>query len=61
MENNAGNAMLAFATGTGFINWLAQADQIISIIVGILSAVGIVYSIIWHRVRIASAKKKSGE
>jgi hypothetical protein len=61
MENNAGNAILAMAGSTGLINWLGTADVIISIVVGILSAVGIVYSIIWHRVRIKSSTKKSNK
>ena len=57
-EHNAGNAMLALASTTGIANFISQADTIISIVVGILSAVGIIYSIIWHRVRIKNAKRK---
>lgn len=56
IEQNAGNALLALSSTTGIANVLAQADTIISIIVGCLSAVGIIYSIVWHRVRIAKAK-----
>ncbi len=61
LEANAGNALLAVSTGTGFANFLAQADLFISIVVGVLSAVGVVYSIIWHRVRIKQARKKNNE
>ena len=59
MEQNAGNAILGVAASTGLANFLTQADLYLSIIVGVLSAVGIVYSIIWHRVRIKAAKEKS--
>lgn len=58
---NAGSAILAVSTGTGVVNWLSQVDLIISIGVGILSAVGIVYSIIWHRVRIRKAADSAVE
>ncbi len=58
MNNQAGNAILLMSTGTGVTNALVQADMIISIIVGVLSAVGILYSIIWHRVRIKQSRKK---
>ncbi len=61
MQAQTGNVLLAAAASTGLANFMAQADTIISIIVGILSAVGIVYSIIWHKVRIAQAKKKDDE
>lgn len=61
LEANAGNALLAVSSGTGFANFLASADLVISIVVGVLSAVGVVYSIIWHRVRIKNAKRKRDE
>lgn len=61
IDANAGNVLLALSASSGVANWLAQADTIISIVVGVLSAVGIVYSIIWHRVRINAAKKKADE
>ena len=61
LEANAGNALLAVSSGTGFVNFLAQADLVISIVVGVLSAVGVVYSIIWHRVRIKNARRKRDE
>lgn len=61
VESQAGNAILALASTTGVANFMTQADTVISIVVGILSAVGIVYSIIWHRVRINAAKRKSDE
>ena len=57
LEQNAGNALLAVSSGTGFANFLAQADLVISIIVGVLSAIGVIYSIVWHRVRIKNAKR----
>jgi len=57
LQDNAGNALLAAASSTGMVNFLSTADTIISIVVGCLSAVGIVYSIIWHKVRIAKEKK----
>lgn len=61
MDNQAGNAVLATSASGGLINWLTQADLIISVLVGVLSAVGIIYSIIWHRVRINKARTKSNE
>lgn len=61
MESNAGNALLAVSSGTGFANFLTQADLVISIVVGILSAIGVIYSIVWHRVRINQAKRKADE
>jgi len=59
IQDQAGNAVLASAGGAGVINWLSQVDMVLSIIVGALSAVGIVYSIVWHRVRIKQVKEKS--
>lgn len=58
VQDNAGNAVLAAASGSGLVNLLTQADLIISVVVGCLSVVGIVYSIIWHRVRIGNAKRR---
>jgi hypothetical protein len=61
MQEHTGNVLLAAATSTGLVNFLAQADLIVSIFVGCLSAVGIIYSIIWHRVRIKQTRKKDDE
>jgi hypothetical protein len=61
MQEQTGNVLLATASGTGLANFLANADLIVSIFVGCLSAVGIVYSIIWHKVRINQARKKEDE
>jgi len=61
LEQHAGNALLAVSSGTGVANVLAQADLVISIVVGCLSAVGIIYSIVWHRVRIKLAKRKAND
>ena len=61
VEANAGNALLALSSTTGVANVLAQADTVVSLIVGVLSAVGIVYSIVWHRVRIKQARKNSND
>ena len=58
IQDQAGNVLLATAGGSGLMNFLAQADLIISILVGCLSAVGIIYSVLWHRVRIKSAGRK---
>jgi len=59
IQDQAGNAVLASAGGAGVVNLLSQVDLFLSIIVGALSAIGIVYSIVWHRVRIKQAKEKS--
>lgn len=56
IDANAGNAILALSASSGVANWLTQADALISIVVGVLSAVGIVYSIIWHSLRIKQAR-----
>lgn len=61
IEANAGNAILALSASSGVANFLAQADTIVSIIVGVLSAVGIIYSIVWHRVRIKNSRKNSDD
>jgi hypothetical protein len=61
MQEHTGNVLLAAATSTGLINWLASADLIVSILVGCLSAVGIIYSIIWHRVRIRQVRRKKDD
>ena len=61
MQDNAGNVLLATASSTGLVNVLAQADLVISIVVGVLSAVGVIYSIIWHRVRIKNARSNKDE
>ena len=58
LQDQAGNAVLAAASGTGVINWLTIADAALSVVVGCLSAVGLVYSIIWYHVRI---KEKSND
>jgi len=59
IQDQAGNVVLATAGGSGLVNVLTQADLIISIIVGCVSVVGIIYSVVWHRVRIKQAKEKS--
>ena len=56
-----GSVILAASGGTGLANVLAQADAIVSIVVGVLSAIGIVYSIVWHRCRIRALRKKKDE
>lgn len=61
IQDNAGTALLATSGGTAAFSWLAQLDTIVSILVGMLGAVGIVYSIIWHRVRIAESRRKDNE
>ena len=61
LQDNAGNALLATSSGTAMVGWLAQLDTIVSIIVGVLGGVGIVYSIIWHRCRIRQLRKKNDE
>lgn len=61
VQNNAGSVLLATSGGTAAFGWVAQLDTIVSILVSMLGAVGIVYSIIWHRVRIAESKRKTNE
>lgn len=58
IQDNAGSAILVVSGGNGFMNALGQVDTIVSIVVGLLSIVGIGYSIVWHRSRIRAAARQ---
>jgi len=59
LQSSAGHVVLAASSSVGVVNWMGNLDTAVSIIVGVLSAVGIIYSIAWHRVRIKQAREKA--
>lgn len=59
--DQVGTGALALSSTTGIVGIMSIADLMLSITVGILSVIGLVYSICWHRARIRNLQERHDE